>query len=141
MTGTVFDGGEGAQSAAELNHYPVCSDHNDFLFGEAGDDNIYGGSGGDYMIGGQGNDSLDGGTGDDQIYGDGSADIGVLPARDLNHPGHDVNAGDALNNGLGDRHQSAAYGDFGGSRVVLGGHDTLLAGHSADIVSGHHLPE
>src|SRR3546814_19472395 len=94
MHETVFGGGEGAQSAAELNHYPVFSDHNDFLFGEAGDDNIYGGSGGDYMIGGQGNDSMDGGTGDDQIYGDGSEEIGGLPDGDLNHAGNDVIAGE-----------------------------------------------
>src|SRR3546814_3666676 len=47
----VFGSGDGAEGAAELNHYPVFSDSNDFLFGEAGNDEIYGGSGGDYMIG------------------------------------------------------------------------------------------
>src|SRR3546814_10025346 len=81
----VFGSGDGAEGAAELNHYPVFSDHNDFLFGEAGNDEIYGGSGGDYMIGGQGADSMEGGTGDDQIYGDGSEEIGGLPDGDLKH--------------------------------------------------------
>ncbi|HMA15410.1 MAG TPA: hypothetical protein VKP12_11525, partial [Kiloniellaceae bacterium] len=105
----MFKGEIFKDGAAGLNHNPYFSDHNDFLFGDAGDDNIYGGSGGDYMIGGQGDDSMDGGTGDDQIYGDGSEDIGGLPAGDLNHAGDDVIAGDALNNvDLG-----ALFGDYG----------------------------
>src|SRR3546814_12806990 len=96
----VFGSGDGAEGAAELNHYPVFSDHNDFLFGEAGNDEIYGGSGGDYMIGGQGADSMEGGTGDDQIYGDGPDESGGLPDGDLNHAGDDVTAGAVRKHGI-----------------------------------------
>jgi hypothetical protein len=77
----VFDGEIFNEGAAGLEHTPYFSDHNDFLFGEAGDDHMYGGSGGDFMIGGEGDDSMDGGTGDDQIYGDGHETIGGLPVE------------------------------------------------------------
>ncbi len=148
-------GGEGAEGgAAALSQQPYFSDHNDFLFGDAGDDEIYGGSGGDYMIGGQGNDSMDGGTGDDQIYGDGSDEeggVGGLPDSDPNHAGHDAIAGDALNNvsfyggEYGDVRAAADvpfyYGDVAGAVAIMGGNDTILAGNGDDKVGGDALAE
>src|SRR3546814_16117975 len=96
------------------------------------------------MIGGQGADSMEGGTGDDQIYGDGSEEIGGLPDGDLNHAGDDVIAGDVLNNGFefsggeGGPRQTvtlAEYGDDVRADVVLGGHDTIIAGNGNDMAS------
>ncbi|HIC82310.1 MAG TPA: hypothetical protein EYP07_15305, partial [Kiloniellaceae bacterium] len=167
----VFGGGDGAEGEhcdtgeeVDLNHKPLFSDHNDFLFGEAGDDEMYGGSGGDYMIGGEGDDSMDGGTGDDQIFGDGSDEIGGLPEEgegsgeegEVLH-GNDVIAGDALNNLT---RFLEADGSEGGEPVeqislvkggpsldgfdeaaaaILGGNDTIGAGAGDDMASGDAL--
>lgn len=149
----IYGGAEGG--AASLSQQPYFNDHNDFLFGDAGDDEIYGGSGGDYMIGGQGNDSMDGGTGDDQIYGDGSDEeggVGGLPDSDPNHAGDDVIAGDALNNvdfyggPRGDEVSVAVdvpyyYYDVAGAVAIMGGNDTILAGNGDDKVGGDALAE
>jgi Ca2+-binding RTX toxin-like protein len=63
----------GAQ--ADLNSSaPFFSDHNDLLYGGAGDDMLYGGAGGDLLLGGTGADSLYGGSGDDQGFGDAGED-------------------------------------------------------------------
>ncbi|NIA72501.1 hypothetical protein HBA54_28330, partial [Pelagibius litoralis] len=151
------DGGEGQTSeepegAAGLTQKPLFNDHNDFLFGAAGDDEMYGGAGGDFMIGGQGDDSMDGGTGDDQIYGDGAGDIDGdgslgtdgLPDDDQDHAGNDVIAGDALNNvkDLGDGGPTFKD-EFKGPELdaiaILGGNDTIDAGNGNDKVSGDAL--
>ncbi|WP_420346332.1 hypothetical protein [Pelagibius sp.] len=155
--------GEGTQDGhdAELVHQPFFSDHNDFLFGDAGDDQMYGGSGGDYMIGGEGDDSMDGGTGDDRIFGDGSEEIGGLPEEGegageegaVQH-GDDVLAGDALNNldsllggddaGPGAEEvpqgiEAILEGYEGAAAAILGGNDTIDAGKGDDIASGDAL--
>ncbi len=154
--------GEGTQDGldAELVHQPFFSDHNDFLFGDAGDDQMYGGSGGDYMIGGEGDDSMDGGTGDDEIFGDGSQEIGGLPEEGEGtgedgaiEYGDDVLAGDALNNLdslLGgddvepemeapDGVEAILEGYDGAAAAILGGNDTIDAGKGDDIASGDAL--
>ena len=154
--------GEGTQDGydAELVHQPFFSDHNDFLFGDAGDDQMYGGSGGDYVIGGEGDDSMDGGTGDDEIFGDGSQEIGGLPEEGEGageegavEYGDDVLAGDALNNLdslLGgddaepemeapDGVEAILDGYDGAAAAILGGNDTIDAGKGDDIASGDAL--
>jgi Ca2+-binding RTX toxin-like protein len=61
-----------------------AGDHNDRLYGMAGNDTIYGYSGDDYIEGGIGNDTLNGGEGNDTLVGGEGLDTYVISDGDGN---------------------------------------------------------
>jgi Ca2+-binding RTX toxin-like protein len=123
-----------AQQANAASTDPaVYHDHNDFLFGGAGDDHLYGGAGGDYIIGGLGHDGIDGGSGNDTIFGT-EAPIGGVPEGDLPESGParetevDWIAGDGLNNQ-----------GTGAALIRRGGDDSIDGGLGDDLIAGEAL--
>ena len=128
---------QGALNTTDPGEAPAngFSDHNDFLFGDAGDDAMYGGSGADVVIGGLGADSIDGGSGGDLLAGHDVEGDGV-PEGDPGAPeaNGDLIAGDGLNN--------IADGDavtVAEALVNLGGDDSIIGGYGANVIAGDAL--
>ena len=92
----------------------IGSDHNDFLWGGAGDNQIFGGAGDDNIRGFEGDDALYGEDGNDLITGSGSDDV--------------------IDGGEGD---DTVFGNSGVDIIQGGnGNDTILSGSEIDTVNG-----
>lgn len=105
---------------------------NNYLYGEAGDDQLYGGLGIDFLDAGSGNDTADGYAGNDILYG---------------REGNDVLWGDIGNDELyGGEGFDTLYGESGNDLIEgengddhlndWWGNDTLIGGEGNDYLNG-----
>ena len=141
------------------------SSHNDFLFGDAGDNRLRGGAGHDLLKGGDGNDTLYGGNGWDLLYGGKGADAfyggrgydGVSYTDENNGVTFDLQTGvakgaakgdtfhsieyfygtDFADVMKGDAHQNSFWGNGDDDQLFgRGGNDQLGGGEGADLLNG-----
>lgn len=112
----------------------------DWLFGEAGQDQMDGGSGKDVLFGGTDSDSLDGGDGDDVLVGDLSDKATPLHGDDRlsGGAGDDRLQGDGGHDQLfGGDGDDELQGDGKATPVYLHGDDFLDGGAGSDTLWGH----
>ncbi|NKE47732.1 DUF4347 domain-containing protein [Roseomonas frigidaquae] len=126
----------------------IGSDGNDFIRGDAADNDLLGGTGNDSLQGFEGNDTLEGGAGADELIGGAGTDFasyraalaGVVVDLTLTRSAAGDAVGDvflSIENLEGSTHDDVLVGDGLANALVGGaGNDTLIGGAGKDILTG-----